>query len=304
LKRLWRIGFRKTNFINNKKGEVVSLQPLPFQLASKNTRMKKSLQFQQQSITYQITGSGPALILLHGFLESKMIWDNFTQKLQDEFTVIAIDLPGHGESGVLSEIHSMQLMSGIVKEVIDAENIAQAVIAGHSMGGYVALQFAADHENLLKGLVLFHSHANADTDEARENRRRTINIVNQNKGGFIRQFIPDLFDQRHVAEYSADIEKLQEQAALMQPEAIIAALAGMRDRESQLQFLLLSEIPVLFIIGKQDSRMPYNQLMAQAVIPSHSEVLLLEDVGHMGYIEAPGKTLQALRHFALKCYES
>lgn len=265
--------------------------------------MKKSLQFQQQSITYQITGSGPALILLHGFLESKMIWDNFTQKLQDEFTVIAIDLPGHGESSVLSENHSMQLMSGIVKEVLDAENIAQAVIAGHSMGGYVALQFAADHENLLKGLVLFHSHANADTDEARENRRRTINIVKQNKGGFIRQFIPDLFDQRHVAEYSTDIEKLQEQAALMQPEAIIAALAGMRDRESQLQFLLLSEIPVLFIIGKQDSRMPYNQLMAQAVIPSHSEVLLLEDVGHMGYIEAPGKTLQALRHFALKCYE-
>jgi pimeloyl-ACP methyl ester carboxylesterase len=279
------------------------LQPLPFQLASNNTRMKKSLQFQQQSITYQITGSGPALILLHGFLESKMIWDNFTQKLQDEFTVIAIDLPGHGESSVLSENHSMQLMSGIVKEVLDAENIAQAVIAGHSMGGYVALQFAADHENLLKGLVLFHSHANADTDEARENRRRTINIVKQNKGGFIRQFIPDLFDQRHVAEYSEDIAKLQEQAALMQPEAIIAALAGMRDRESQLQFLLLSEIPVLFIIGKQDSRMPYNQLMAQAVIPSHSEVLLLEDVGHMGYIEAPGKTLQALRHFALKCYE-
>ena len=90
----------------------------------------------------------------------------------------------------------------------------------------------------------------------------------------------------------------------MSPEAIIAALAGMRDRESQLQYLLLSEIPVLFIIGKQDSRMPYNQLMAQAVIPSHSEVMLLEDVGHMGYIEATGKTLQALRHFALKCYEA
>lgn len=265
--------------------------------------MKKTLQFQKKNIVYQITGSGPALILLHGFLESKMIWDNFTQKLQNEFTVIAIDLPGHGESDLLAENHSMQLMSGVVKEVLDTEKITQAVIAGHSMGGYVALQFAADHENLLKGLVLFHSHANADTDEARENRRRTINIVKQNRGGFIRQFIPDLFDQRHVAEYSSEIEKLQEQAALMQPEAIIAALAGLRDRESQLQYLLLSEIPVLFIIGKQDSRMPYNQLMAQAVIPSHSEVLLLEDVGHMGYIEAPDKTLQSLRHFSLKCYE-
>ncbi len=265
--------------------------------------MKKTLQFEDQNIVYQVTGNGPAVILLHGFLESRMIWNNILQMLQKEFTVVAIDLPGHGESGSIAENHTMQLMADVVKEVLNAENIRHAVIAGHSMGGYVALQFAADHENLLKGLVLFHSHANADTDEAKENRRRTINIVKQNKGGFIRQFIPDLFDQRHVAEYAADIEKLQEQAALMTPEAIIAALAGMRDRESQLQYLLLSEIPVLFIIGKQDSRMPYNQLMAQAVIPSHSEVLLLEDVGHMGYIEAPRKTLQALRHFALKCYE-
>jgi pimeloyl-ACP methyl ester carboxylesterase len=198
----------------------------------------------------------------------------------------------------------MQLMAECVKEVIQSENIKQAVITGHSMGGYVALQFAAENENMLRGLVLFHSHANSDSDEAKENRRRTINIVKQNKGGFIRQFIPDLFDQRHVAEHSGKIEQLQEMAATMSSDAVIAALSGMRDRENQLQYLLLSEIPVLFIIGKQDSRMPYNQIMAQAVIPSHSEVLLLEDVGHMGYIEAPGKTLQALRHFTLKCYES
>jgi len=264
--------------------------------------MRKSVQFLDKSIFYQINGNGPALVLLHGFLESKAIWEDFTASLQRDFTVIAIDLPGHGESGSLAEIHTMQLMAGVVKEVLNAENIKQAVIAGYSMGGYVALQFAADNENLLKGLILFHSHANADTDEAKENRRRTINIVKQNRGGFIRQFIPDLFDQRHVAEYSEPIQKLQDIAATMSSEAITAALSGMRDRENQLQYLLLSEIPVFFIIGKQDSRMPYNQLLAQAVIPSHSEILLLEDVGHMGFIEAPDKTLQALRHFILKCY--
>ena len=242
-------------------------------------------------------------MLLHGFLESKAIWEDFTKPLQNNFTVIAIDLPGHGESEILAEMHSMQLIAETVKAVLDAEKIEKAVVAGHSLGGYVALQFAADNEKLLQGLVLFHSHANADTDEAKENRRRTINIVNQNRTGFIRQFIPDLFDQKHVEEYTAEIQKLQNQAALMTSEAIVAALSGMRDRESQLQFLLLTEIPVLFIIGKQDSRMPYNQVLAQAVIPSHSEILLLEDVGHMGYIEAPVQTLQALKHFAIRCFE-
>ncbi len=265
--------------------------------------MKKTIQYLGKNIVYQITGSGPTLILLHGFLESKSIWDEFTETLKNEFTIIAIDLPGHGESELIAEIHTMTLMAEMVKEVLFAEKISEAVIAGHSMGGYVALQFAVENEKLLKGMVLFHSHANADSDEAKENRRRTINIVNQNRGGFIRQFIPDLFDQRHVAEYDEPIRKLQDQAALLSAESIVAALSGMRNRENHIQYLLLSEIPVFFIIGKQDSRMPYNQVLAQAVIPSHSEVLLLEDVGHMGFIEAPGKTLQALRHFAIRCFE-
>ncbi len=265
--------------------------------------MKKTIRYQGKNLVYQISGSGPALVLLHGFLESKAIWDDFTEKLQHEFTIITIDLPGHGESEVLAESHTMKLMAEGVKEVFLAEKIDSALIAGHSMGGYVAVQFASQNENLLKGLVLFHSHANSDSEETKENRRRTINIVNQNRGGFIRQFIPELFDHRHVAEHTEAITKLQDQAALLTPESIIAAITGMRDRESHIQYLLLSEIPILFIIGKQDSRMPYNQVVAQAIIPSHSEVLLLEDVGHMGFIEAPAKTLQALRHFMLKCYE-
>ena len=265
--------------------------------------IKKTVLYQQKNIAYQISGSGPVLVLLHGFLESKSIWENFTKTLQKDFSVITIDLPGHGESELIGGIHSMQLMAETVKAVLEAEKVEKAVVAGHSMGGYVALQFAADHEELVKGLVLFHSHANADTDEAKENRRRTINIVKQNRGGFIKQFIPDLFDQKHVGKYTEEIQKLQDMAGQMTSEAIIAALSGMRDRPNYLQYLLLAEIPVLFIIGKQDSRMPYNQLMAQAVIPSHSEILLLEDVGHMGFIEAPGKTLQVLRHFAIRCSE-
>ena len=264
--------------------------------------MKKAVQFLSKQISYSISGSGPALVLLHGFLESKEIWDDFTAILQKEFTVIAIDLPGHGESELLGEKHSMSLMAEVVKSVFEAEKIEKAVIAGHSMGGYVALQFAVDNEKLLNGLVLFHSHANADSNEAKENRQRTIEIVQQNRGSFIRQFIPDLFDQNHVDKYSHAIKKLQDTAARMTPEAIIAALSGMRDRLSRVDYLAEAKIPVLFIMGKQDSRMPYHQLMIQAENPVHSEILLLGDVGHMGYIESPGITVQALRHFSMRCF--
>ena len=265
--------------------------------------MKKAVQFQDKNIVYQISGSGPALVLLHGFLESKAIWDDFEVILQEDFTVISIDLPGHGESDQLAEIHSMQLMAEAIKAVLMAENTAKAVITGHSMGGYVALQFAVDNRDIIKGLVLFHSHANADSDETKKNRIRTIEIVHQNRGGFIKQFIPDLFDQRHLGNYSEPVRKLQDMAAKMTSGSIIAALSGMRNRPDQLEYLSSTGIPVLSILGKQDSRMSYHLLLAQAVIPPHSEILLLDDVGHMGFIEAPGKTLQALKHFTVRCFE-
>jgi len=266
--------------------------------------MLKQADLRGNTIAYTITGNGNAIVLLHGFLESKAIWEDFTEKLCCEFTIIAIDLPGHGGSPVIDGTHTMQLMAETVKAVLDAESIHSTIIVGHSMGGYVALQFASDYPEIIKGLVLFHSHAAADSEQVLEDRRRTINIVKQNHVGFIRHFIPLLFDQKYVEKHAADIQNLQEQATAMSSEAVIAAISGMSRRSDQLNFLLLTEIPVLFIVGKQDSRIPFQQVLAQAVIPSHSEILILENVGHMGFIESAAKTLQALRHFALKCFEN
>ena len=265
--------------------------------------MEKSILFQQKKIFYNIAGKGPALILLHGFMESKSIWESFTGKLILHFTVISIDLPGHGDSEILAETHTMSLMAHAVKAVLANENISSCVVCGHSMGGYTALQLASEEPDLFKGLVLFHSQAAADSEEARENRLHTIQIVKQNHKGFIKQFIPDLFDQKHIAKYTDAIRELQETASLMKPEAINAALAGMRDRENHLELLSFTEMPVLFIAGKQDSRIPYNLVLTQAALPPYSEVLLLDNVGHMGFLEAPKETCKTLKHFALKCFE-
>lgn len=265
--------------------------------------MEKSIQFQDHKISYSVNGNGPALVLLHGFLESKAIFETFTGELKHKFTALAIDLPGHGESDLLAERHSMQLMADAVKAVLTNENIHEIVLLGHSMGGYVALQLAAESKISVKGLVLFHSHAAADSEPTKVNRQRTIEIVKKNRGGFISQFIPDLFDQRFVGNYSSAISQLQSLALGMSAEGISAALAGMRDREDRTAFLASTDIPVLFIIGKQDSRMPFMQLLEQASLPAHSEIVLLDKVGHMGFIEAPGVTFLAIKHFALRCFE-
>ncbi len=260
--------------------------------------MKKRIDFQGQAIHYTDQGKGSALVLLHGFMESTAMWDDFAPALAADFRVICIDLPGHGQSPVYQGQLSMEIMADWVKAVLNGLEVSRCTLVGHSMGGYVSLAFADRYPEMLSGFCLFHSHASSDTAEAKENRRRTINIVNLNKGGFILNFIPDLFAPDNIDKYQQKIEKMQAQASLMPAEAIVAALEAMRDRSGKIEFLLNTRLPVLFIVGKEDARIPVQKVMAQAILPPHAEVLILAGVGHVGFVEARQKTLEMIRSFA------
>lgn len=256
-----------------------------------------TIKFREKAIHYKVDGEGEALVLLHGFIESMAIWDDFTKVLAKNFKVIRIDLPGHGKTPLIEKTHSMELMAESVKAVLDALEVKSCVMVGHSMGGYVTLEFAKQYPELLKGICLFHSHAAADTQEAKENRQRTIEMIKLNRKGFIKQFIPDLFAEVNVINCSVDIDRLWHIADKMNGQCIIAALQGMKERTGKLDLLLNSPIPVLFIAGKEDMRIPVQNVLAQAILPRHSEVLVLADVGHMGFIEKEKETLNILWSF-------
>ncbi|MDY0343158.1 MAG: alpha/beta hydrolase [Lentimicrobium sp.] len=248
-------------------------------------------------INYQATGDGPAVVLIHGFLESLEIWKEFTEMLSSEFTVVSIDLPGHGRSGIMGETHTIPMMADAIMDVCNFLSIDSFLICGHSMGGYVALELAARFPLKVSGLVLFHSHAAPDDEKARENRDRTISIVKLNHSGFIHQFVGELFAESNREILAPAIEKLRNRAASTSPKAIVAALEGMKQRRGAIEFLTQTNIPVYFVIGREDSRMPYNKVMAQAMLCKHAETLLLHDVGHMGFLEAPGNIFPAVRDF-------
>ncbi|MCB2218915.1 MAG: alpha/beta hydrolase [Bacteroidetes bacterium] len=262
--------------------------------------MKVQLQHQGRKINYQVNGTGEAIVLLHGFLESQDIWEKFSQKLSSDFKVITTDLPGHGQTEVFGDIHSMEFMADMVRLILQTQNIDKAIFIGHSMGGYVALAFAEKYPEMTGGLVIFHSHAGADTEEAKMNRSRTIQIIEQNRIGFINTFIPDLFAPANVSKLKNEIEHLKELAEKTPKEGIIAALNGMKERTDKTEMLSQLDAPVLFIIGKQDKRINLMHVLEQAANPKHSEVLILNDAGHMGYIEAPRMTFETIRNFCKK----
>ena len=264
--------------------------------------MEKQLLYNGHKVNYRISGSGPAMVLLHGFLESMDVWDDFSKALSKTNRVVTIDLPGFGKTDLFSESHTMELMADTTEAVLKHENIKYCILAGHSMGGYVSMAFAKKYNHRLKGLVLFHSHAGADDQQAKTNRNRTIEIVKKNHKDFIAGFIPLLFAEDNVKKFAGEIETLKKVSLNTTAQGVTAALAGMRDREDHRALLKKLDIPVLFIVGKKDSRISMDKILPQIALPKHSEALILENVGHMGFLEARKQTLRTLAHFAIKWY--
>lgn len=262
----------------------------------------KSIQYKGKNIRFRETGKGNALVLLHGFTESLEIWNHFNALLSKQYRVICIDLPGHGQSDCLSENHSMEEMATVVSFILQQCNIKKSVLIGHSMGGYVALAFAELYPDLLIGIGLFHSTAYADSDEKKTDRTRTIEIVKKSKMSYISEFIPKLFAPHNLKPLKQEIETVKKASKETSVEGIIGALAGMRDRIDRTGILKQISIPVLFILGKNDVVLPIDKTIALITLPKCSKTLILENTGHMGFIESTKETLFSVEKFTEFCY--
>ncbi len=259
-----------------------------------------TFKYQKKTINYTDVGTGKSIVLIHGFTESLKIWTGFATQLSKKYRVITLDLPGHGKSDCLAKVHSMELMAEVVFALLKRIRAGKCMMAGHSMGGYVTLAFAGKYPGMLRGLTLFHSHCFADTPFEQGNRDRTIAIVNQDKFSYVAQFIPGLFPVEVHKKFSKLIERLIQRASRMEKEGVVAALEGMKIREDQSELLKNTKLPVLFILGQKDSKAPVSRLWEMIALPAVSETLILRECGHMGYIEAPEETLNAILGFVRK----
>jgi len=244
-------------------------------------------------------GAGRVMVLLHGFMESGAIWDDYAEALSADYRVIVPDLPGHGSAPLpVGGVLEMGTIAVSVHRLLVHLGVSSCTLVGHSMGGYVALEFVATYPEMVNRLVLFHSHAGADSPETQQNRDRAIKVVQQNHKGFVAQFIPDLFAPHNRAPLTAAIKKLQEQAGTITAETIVAAMEGMKIRKCHYDTLKNLNVPVLFIVGQHDTRIDMAKIMEQILLPAECTVLMLREVGHMGYLEARDACLRAIRGMA------
>ncbi|RLD83259.1 MAG: alpha/beta hydrolase [Bacteroidetes bacterium] len=265
--------------------------------------MTRKIEFNNSDISYNISGQGKAIVLLHGYLESKEIWNSFAEELAKKFQVIVPDLPGHGKSDLTNERLSVEIMAELVKTVLDKENVSKCLLVGHSMGGYATLAFLELYPKLLSGLTLFHSSPYPDTEEKMQNRDREINIIRQGKKAQIyNTHFPNTFAKENVEKFTDDIEKCKEVARDMSDDGIIAALEAMKARTDRSKILKATKVPVQYIIGEKDNFIPMD-ILNKLQLPVNSEVVVLENSGHMGFVEERENVLNAISDFANKIYE-
>ena len=237
-------------------------------------------------------------VLLHGYLESMLVWDDFVPYLYKQVRVITLDLPGHGISVVKGPVHTMEYLADVVKNTLDALGIARYTLVGHSMGGYVALAFCEKYPERLDGVVLLSSTPDADTDEKKENRLREIKLVEAGKKDALARVAPEAgFAPENRPRMRDEIEDLVEQVFVTEDEGIVALLNGMIARKDRNAMLRETKVPVLFILGRKDGYIPVEA--AEKMVAEHPEaqVVWLENSGHMGFLEEPEAAAQAILGF-------
>ncbi|SDS44502.1 alpha/beta fold hydrolase [Gramella sp. MAR_2010_147] len=220
------------------------------------------LKFKGAKIHYTSRGQGAKvpLVLLHGFLEDSKIWAPIVKELQMERQIICIDLPGHGKSEGIAEVHSISLMADVVREVLKHLEIEEISVAGHSMGGYVSLEFLKKFPMILRSIVLINSTPIEDSVEKRKIRERFVQLVGKNKEAYISMAISNLYSEKSRLKFASEIEDLKSRAMKMEIENIQASLKGMKIRTNYLHELKGFPGQKIIAAAKEDSILDMNDL--------------------------------------------
>ncbi len=238
-------------------------------------------------LNFERKGNGKeTLVLLHGFMENLTIWTDLEPHLSDHFSLLKIDLPGHGRSEILAGVQTMELMAEEVKKVIDHEHLEKIHLLGHSMGGYVSLQFADLYPEYLKSLTLFFSTYFPDDAEKKEQRRKSYRVIQDAFPHYARAGVPNLFNPNERDILEGKIEKALDTALSTNPLGALASVKGMVDRTDKKHVVENIDAKILVLAGKHDSAVKTQVLIDSLPDRTNIKSYVL-DCGHNGHWEKP-----------------
>jgi 3-oxoadipate enol-lactonase len=250
----------------------------------------RKIQTNNITLAYERLGNGKPLMLIHGFPLDHTTWNNVSDLLKNDFDLILPDLRGFGQSTTVETSYTISDMADDLVGLLDHLQIDKVALAGHSMGGYVALAFAKKYPQRVSGLGLVSSQAVADSSEGKDRRYQTAADVAQNGVGVVADTMtPKLSaDVRVQAFVRAVIER-------QTPSAVIGALKAMAEREDLISYLSSASFPLVLIHGNADVLIPVDRAKEiKAVLPS-AQFIELQGAGHMPMMEFAKDTALGLK---------
>jgi 3-oxoadipate enol-lactonase len=249
-------------------------------------------------MAYEDTGSGPAVVLLHGFPFNRSMWREQTEALSASYRVITPDLRGHGETTATDEPATMDEMARDVAALMDALDIRRAAVGGLSMGGYVTLAFYRRFPLRVRALVLADTRPQADTDEARRNREQQARkALKEGMNAIAEVMLPKALAPTTLREHPERVARVREMIKSTKPAGAAAALRGMAARVDQSDFLPSILAPTLILVGSEDELTPPRDAEFMRREIRGSRLVVIEGAAHLSNIENPVEFNRALKEF-------
>jgi 2-succinyl-6-hydroxy-2,4-cyclohexadiene-1-carboxylate synthase len=246
-----------------------------------------------------VRGSGPPLVVLHGFTQTGRLWGHFGELLAESHTLVAVDLPGHGDSGSVRA--DLPTTAGLVAEAVRAEVGAEAcALLGYSLGARVGLHVALGADLALRGVVFIGVTAGIEDSGERERRRQSDDNMADDleASGDVEHFIDawlrgPLFERLDANDAAQRSERLRNSASGL---ASSLRLCGTGTQEPMWDLLPTLASPVLAMAGTDDARFAAHALRVTRLVP-HGVASLVPGGGHAVHLAQPEQASRIVRHW-------
>jgi 3-oxoadipate enol-lactonase len=244
-------------------------------------------------LAYERHGKGTPLVLLHGYPLDHHLWDDIVPLLKETFDLIIPDLRGFGDSTTVDTPYTIDDLATDIAGLLGHLSIQKTAIAGHSMGGYVALAFARLFPKRVTGLGLVSSQALPDPPDRKEGRYKSAADVAEKGIESVVEAMATKFTSDPRLQAVAR-ESMQRQ----KPAAYIGALKAMAERVDSTPLLATIKYPVVVIHGDGDMLIPVVRAREVKEAVSNAHFVEISGAGHIPMMEAKEKTAEALKHLA------